>query len=155
MTLAVSVVVAKNQLVMNANYLILIRSEGIHIESRNNNHRDNIDNADIGIVGIGIAQGHTEGLVDQSEVSAGHTEVSAGHTETSAGHTEVSVGHTEVSVGHTEGSVGHTEGSVEHTEGSAGHTEVSVEHTEGSVGYNIENTTDIGDRPGMFQHLLE
>ena len=45
-------------------------------------------------------------------------------------------------------SAGHTEVSVEHTEGSVGHTEVSV-------GYNIENTKDIGDRPGMFQHLLE
>ena len=148
MILAVSVVFAKNQLAMNANYLILIRSVGIHIESRNNNHRDNIDNADIGIVGIGIAQGHTEGSVE-------HTEGSVEHTEGSVEHTEGSVEHTEGSVEHTEGSVEHTEASVEHTEASVEHTEGSVEHTEGSVGYNIENTKDIGDRPGMFQHLLE
>ena len=94
MTLAVSVVVAKNQLVMNANYLILIRSEGIHIESRNNNHRDNIDNADIGIVGIGIVG---IGIADIGIVGIG---IGIG----------IAHGHTAVSVDHTEGSVEQTEG---------------------------------------------
>jgi len=68
---------------MNANYWILIRQAGIHIESRNNNHRDNIGIADIDSI-------DTEGIgIDHTEESAGHTEESAGHTEQSAGHTEV------------------------------------------------------------------
>ena len=150
MTLAVSVVVAKKRLVMNENYWTLIRSVGKHIESRNNNRRDNIDIADIGIVGIGIADIGIVGIgiAGIGIVGIGIVGIVQGHTEGSVEHTEVSVEHTEGSAGHTEGSVGHTDGSVEHTEESAGHTEESA-------GYNIENTTDIGDRPGMFQHLLE
>ena len=140
-----SVVVAKKRLVMNENYWTLIRSGREHIESHNNNRRDNIDIVgivDIGIAGIGIAG---IGIAGIGIVGIGIAQ----------GHTAVSVEHTEGSVEHTAVSAGHTEGSVEHTAVSAGHTEGSAGHTEGSAGYNIENTTDIGDRPGMFQHLLE
>lgn len=69
--------VAKKQAEMNANYLILIQFEEIHIGFRNNNHQDNIA-AIVGAAGTGEhieeAEG-TKGHFDEAGGAKRHVEV--------------------------------------------------------------------------------
>ena len=65
--------VAKKQAEMNANYLILIQFEEIHIGFRNNNHLDNIA-AIAGAVGAAGAGEH----IEEAEGTNGHVEAVEG-----------------------------------------------------------------------------